>query len=99
TLACAVALLDEEVMLLEPRHIRLLAGSCAPKAASADVDSLPLAGHSLDCIERAAIRQTLRHSDGNKANAARTLGIAISTLYEKLKKFGIDERRAEASSQ
>jgi DNA-binding NtrC family response regulator len=93
TLACAVALLDAEVSVLEPGHVRLLTGSDRKDAASAQIDALPLAGHSLDCIERAAIRQTLRHTAGNKANAARTLGIAISTLYEKVKKFGIDERR------
>ncbi|MDP9001528.1 MAG: hypothetical protein M3O46_15610 [Myxococcota bacterium] len=32
----------------------------------------------------------MRHVAGNKAFAARTLGIALSTLYEKLKKLGID---------
>jgi DNA-binding NtrC family response regulator len=97
TLACALALLDAEVKTLEPAHIRLLTSD--PKiAVAAAIDTLPLAGHSLDCIERAAIRQTLRHAAGNKANAARTLGIAISTLYEKLKKFGIDERRGQQST-
>jgi DNA-binding NtrC family response regulator len=63
--------------------------------ASGEVDALPLAGLSLDCIERAAIRQTLRRNAGNKASSARTLGIAISTLYEKLKKFGLDERESD----
>ena len=95
TLACAVALIEPEVKTLEPVHLRILTGSDPKIAAASTVDALPLAGHSLDCIERAAIRQTLRHTAGNKANAARTLGIAISTLYEKLKKFGIDERKPE----
>jgi DNA-binding NtrC family response regulator len=76
-------------------HIRLLGASDPKGPATATVDALPLAGHSLDCLERAAIRQTLRQTAGNKANAARTLGIAISTLYEKLKKFGIDDRKTE----
>jgi DNA-binding NtrC family response regulator len=95
TLACAVALLDLDVKSLEPVHIRLLGASDPKGPATATVDALPLAGHSLDCLERAAIRQTLRQTAGNKANAARTLGIAISTLYEKLKKFGIDDRKTE----
>jgi two-component system, NtrC family, response regulator GlrR len=94
TLACALALLDYEVKTLDPAHIRLLTAT-EPKTAAAPIDALPLAGHSLDCIERAAIRQTLRHTAGNKANAARTLGIAISTLYEKLKKFGMEDRKPE----
>jgi DNA-binding NtrC family response regulator len=98
TLACAVALLDPGIRSLEPVHIRLLVGSDPKGTTAAPIDALPLAGHSLDNIERAAIRQTLRHTDGNKANAARTLGIAISTLYEKLKKFGIDERKSESGA-
>ena len=48
-----------------------------------------LAGKSLDRIEREAIRQTLEQADGNKMAAARILGIAVSTLYEKLKKHGL----------
>lgn len=95
TLACAVALVDAEVKTLDPRHIRLLTGTHAGGSPTTEVDALPLAGLSLDCIERAAIRQTLRRNAGNKANSARALGIAISTLYEKLKKFGIEERRGE----
>ena len=44
-------------------------------------------GH-LEVIERAAIRQTLMQTSGNKIYAAKSLGIAVSTLYEKLKKYG-----------
>jgi two-component system, NtrC family, response regulator HydG len=51
---------------------------------------LPLGGQRLDTIERAAIRQTLRHTRGNKTLAAHQLGIAISTLYEKLRKYDVD---------
>jgi DNA-binding NtrC family response regulator len=49
---------------------------------------LPLAGHALESLERAAIRQTLQQTGGKKAQAARQLGIALSTLYEKLRKYG-----------
>ena len=51
--------------------------------------SLPLGGQSLERLERAAIKQTLAQTRGNKAHAAQTLGIAVSTLYEKLKKYRI----------
>jgi two-component system response regulator HydG len=46
-----------------------------------------LGGIRLECIERAAIEQTLRQTGGNKARASELLGIAPSTLYEKLKKY------------
>jgi DNA-binding NtrC family response regulator len=90
-LACAVALVDAQVKVLDPIHLRLVAAA-SDKDMASEIDALPLAGLSLDRIEQAAIRQTLRHASGNKASAARSLGIAISTLYEKLKKFGIEER-------
>jgi DNA-binding NtrC family response regulator len=54
-------------------------------------DSLPLAGQSLEAVEKAAIEQTLHHYDGNRTRAAKALGIAASTLYEKIKKYGLGE--------
>jgi len=79
TLACAVAFLDGQT--LEPRHLALLS---APDS-KLTLDHLPLGGVRLDAIERVAIQQTLRQTGGNKVSAARLLGIAPSTLYEKLK--------------
>jgi DNA-binding NtrC family response regulator len=52
-------------------------------------ESMSLAGKTLESIERAAIAQTLAHYGGNRSAAARALGIAPSTLYLKLKKYGI----------
>jgi len=52
-------------------------------------NSMSLAGKTLESIERAAIAQTLAHFGGNRSAAARALGIAPSTLYLKLKKYGI----------
>jgi DNA-binding NtrC family response regulator len=83
TLACAVAFLDGHVV--EPRHLRL------PEAQSAEfgLERLSLAGLPLQEIEREAIRQTLVQNAGNKSQSARALGIAISTLYDKLKRHGL----------
>jgi DNA-binding NtrC family response regulator len=83
TLACAVAFLDGS--LLEPRHLTV--PSACEQPAEERVDQLPLGGIRLEFIERAAIEQTLRQTAGNKARAAELLGIAPSTLYEKLKKY------------
>jgi transcriptional regulator with GAF, ATPase, and Fis domain len=84
-LACALAFVEPEVGVLEPHHLRFI----DPPTDEAALDRLPLGGHSLGHLERAAIRQTLIASRGNKVHAARTLGIAPLTLYEKLKKYGL----------
>jgi two-component system response regulator HydG len=81
TLACAVAFLDGE--RLEARHLTF---PSAPEPRS-ELEPLPLGGLRLERIEREAIAQTLRLTGGNKVRAAEILGIAPSTLYEKLKKY------------
>jgi DNA-binding NtrC family response regulator len=83
TLACAVAFLDGS--LLELRHLSV--HSASEQRPSELTDQLPLGGIKLERIERAAIEQTLRQTSGNKLRAAELLGIAPSTLYEKLKKY------------
>jgi len=45
---------------------------------------------ALESIERDAIIQALREASGNRVQAAATLGIARSSLYRKLKSFGIE---------
>jgi two-component system, NtrC family, response regulator GlrR len=80
-LACAIAFLDTDV--LEPRHLC----SLASEEREAPLSQNNLGGQTLETIERAAILQTLEQTRGNKAQAAQSLGIAVSTLYEKLKKY------------
>lgn len=46
-------------------------------------------GGSLDEIEKQVIERTLKAQGGDKKAAARILGIALSTLYEKLKRHRI----------
>lgn len=79
-LACSIAFSDGGA--LEPRHLRL----AKPDGGDSGLDRLPLGGKPLRLLEQAAIRQTLSQTGGNKVVAARLLGIAVSTLYEKLKK-------------
>ena len=49
-----------------------------------------LAEWSMSGIEREHIERVLRHTAGNKKEAAHILGIDRSTLYAKLKTYGID---------
>lgn len=46
----------------------------------------------MDDLEKAAIVEALRRSNGNLTEAMRALGIGRTTLYRKMKKFGIDVR-------
>lgn len=48
-----------------------------------------LAGTSLEQIEKRAIRETLRLTNGNREHAAKLLGIGERTLYRKLKDYGL----------
>ena len=41
-------------------------------------------------IEEEIIRRAIQHYDGQMSEVARRLGIGRSTLYRKLKEFGID---------
>ena len=48
-----------------------------------------LVGHprTMEDIERQAILETLRRTDGHRAEAARLLGIGLRTLQRKLKDY------------
>jgi transcriptional regulator with PAS, ATPase and Fis domain len=70
---------------LEPRHLLFF----KPRRRDPTIERLPLAGKTLESIEKAAIQQTLEQMNGNKTRAARALGISASTLYEKVKKYGL----------
>jgi DNA-binding NtrC family response regulator len=70
---------------LEPRHLVFF----RPRRKDASLSGVELAGKSLETIERAAIIQSLERCKGNKTQAAKTLGISTSTLYEKIKKYSL----------
>jgi DNA-binding NtrC family response regulator len=48
-----------------------------------------LAGMTLDDVEKMAVEQTLRSVGGNKARAARELGISEKSIYNKMKRLGL----------
>ena len=63
----------------------------------------PLAGNSssrqdlnsLQALEQQAILQALQRTGGDRMRAAKLLGIGKTTIYRKLKEYGIDETPAE----
>ncbi|MFB0505628.1 MAG: sigma 54-interacting transcriptional regulator, partial [Thermodesulfobacteriota bacterium] len=78
----AMAMGDGKV--LQPRDfIMPLPSEGRPRGTTLD----SLVGKTLEEIEKAAIMKTLEANGGNKSVAARVLGIAYSTLYEKIKKY------------
>ncbi|QGJ69877.1 Transcriptional regulator of aromatic amino acids metabolism [Planctomycetales bacterium 10988] len=61
----------------------------APVPKRTPGEGLGLAGMTLAEIEREAIRETLRYCQGNKAAAARQLGISEKSIYNKMRRHGL----------
>ena len=51
---------------------------------------------TLQALEQQAIRQALHATGGDRVRAAKLLGIGKTTIYRKLKEYGIDASPAEA---
>jgi two-component system response regulator HydG len=64
-----------------PEAVRLARPGTGPVGAPAV--TVPI-GTPLDEVERLVIRETLRHTRGDKNLAARLLGVAARTIYRKL---------------
>ncbi len=87
-LQTAVAMVDGPV--LDVRHLMFpTSGIMNAAKREPSLDQLPLGGQTLEALERAAIRQTLEREGGNRTRTAKALGIAPSTLYEKIKKYNL----------
>ena len=59
------------------------------RGATMDFGLLMPVGRTLDDANREYILHTLQSCDGNKARAARVLGIGTKTLYRKLHEYGV----------
>ncbi len=60
-----------------------------------DIKFIPTEGHDtgftlLEGVERNAIIQMLKETNGNKLETAKRLGIGRQTLYNKIKAYGIE---------
>jgi DNA-binding protein Fis len=45
----------------------------------------------VNCLETTLLRHAMAKAGGNRTQAARALGLSVSTLRDKLKKFGLEE--------
>jgi transcriptional regulator with GAF, ATPase, and Fis domain len=63
-------------------------------AASADEQSWPTVpvrvGERLDAVERKLLIATLEAVKGDRKTAAELIGISLKTIYNRLKKYGLD---------
>ena len=78
----ATILTDKDI---EPEHLPL-AESAVPECGN-DATLRVAIGTPIAEVERRLILATLAENGGNKERAARTLGISLKTLYNKLKRY------------
>lgn len=76
--------------LLLPPQLRDHLSPLPPGAGSAPGREISLGSLKLDDRERHAILQALAETHGNKLKAAKMLGIHRPTLYNKMKRYGIE---------
>jgi DNA-binding NtrC family response regulator len=74
---------------LPPSMVR--SANRAPVPATPPGTTLDLAEARLDGVIAAHVRRVLDAVDGNKSKAAHVLGIPRTSLYHKLRKYGIDD--------
>lgn len=102
-----ILLLTDDVERLAPLAAALRVTGCevivAPPGAHELDDQVDLVltdpampPGTLEDAERRHISATLRHTQGNKRQAAHLLGIARSTLLAKVRKYGLDAAGRDA---
>ena len=87
TLERAAILADGDI--IDDSHIWLEGGAAKPVGAPA-VSATGPEVRPLAELEKEAILHALEHVSGNRRRAAELLGIGERTLYDRLKKYGVD---------
>ena len=82
----AAAVSVEDPQTITEKDLRPLLRDSAPSGSIAAAMNQPF---SMDQMERMAIQQALRLSDGNRTKAASLLGISRDTLYRKLRQYEV----------
>jgi two-component system response regulator HydG len=76
-----------------PEPARPSTATATTTATTAAGSTAAGAGETLEAVERAHILATLEAVGGNRAEAARRLGIGSATLFRKLKQYGVGGSR------
>jgi len=87
----AAILVDEG--LVGPQQLNLsrpAPSRVVPAGAEEEIEGLTLTSWSLRSMEEHVIRRALVAFEGNRSQVARELGINRTTLYNKLRAYGID---------
>jgi two-component system nitrogen regulation response regulator GlnG len=104
TIRRVVLLADETI---EAEHLALQRAAASlgsyPVQTGQNGDGLlalrALVRHATATVERAALREALQRSGGNKAKAARLLQIDYKTIQTKIKEYGIASRGGDRDGQ
>jgi transcriptional regulator with PAS, ATPase and Fis domain len=90
--------LTEDAEILEARHLSFLEfpdTEGLSRESNGSVVELPNEGIDLEGVVRDLIRQAMQKSGGNKAKAARLLGISKPTLIYRLQKLGLNGKPSQ----
>jgi DNA-binding NtrC family response regulator len=91
-IASAAALAEGDA--LHPAHLVFFRPQ--RRQAKSRAHPVAVAGQTLEQLEKAAIADALQRAGGNRTRAAKALGIAPSTLYEKIRRYGLKPPEPEA---
>jgi len=81
-----ISLEDLPPELLDGNPVELLARACARCFSEQSLSF----GEVVECLETNLLRQALKDAGGNRSRAARALGLSLSTMRDKLRKYGLD---------
>lgn len=88
-------LLADEVIGPEQLRLRASCGMVAPSDTESHGDGQlslkEIVRHNTNQVERTVLMQVLQRTGGNKAKAARMLGIDYKTIHTKMRHYGIGE--------
>jgi transcriptional regulator with GAF, ATPase, and Fis domain len=90
-----VVMAEGDTLRLEDIPLDIRGGKLPARAESAAPAAAPGEPATLRDLERDHIARVLKHTAGNKKEAARILGIDRSTLYARLKAYGLETKEEE----